>query len=261
MTKLSVLQLSGLLLLAGLCVAALGSSRSDAPAPVLVELFTSEGCSSCPPADAQLRDLDRQPFAGTQLIVLSEHVDYWNHIGWADPYSSSFFSSRQNAYGSRFGLDSVYTPQMVVDGAVEFVGGDSRRAQQAIEKARDSDKIPIHISAVSWDATGRLQAHVEAGPLRESSSAGQAGVYFVVALDHAESQVLRGENQGRRLAHVAVVLNLTRIGAVGKDKSFTDDVRVKLDTRRDLSNLRAIAFVQESGPGQVLGAAQQRITR
>src|SRR5204863_10159916 len=103
-----------------------------APPAVMVELFTSEGCSSCPPADKLLSWLaERQPISGVEIIPLSEHVDYWNHLGWADPYSAAAFSERQHEYSGSLG-SRVYTPQMVVDGKVEFVGGDSDEALKAI---------------------------------------------------------------------------------------------------------------------------------
>ena len=247
---------------AGILTAAPGVPPAAAPFPILVELFTSEGCSTCPPADALLQELDQaQPVAGEHLIVLSEHVDYWNSIGWTDPYSSSFFSDRQNSYGSRFKLASVYTPQMVVDGVVEFVGGDPRLANQSFEKAREHEKIPVHVSSVSWEDASTLRAHVEVGSLPDSAGVRRAEVYLVAALDHAESQVLRGENKGRRLTHVAVVLSMTKIGTTEKGKGFAGDAHIKLDSRRNLAQLRVVAFVQESGPGRVLGAAIERITK
>ena len=228
--------------------------------PVLVELFTSEGCSSCPPADALLQKLDRdQPVSGTQVIVLSEHVDYWNHLGWKDPYSSRFFSDRQNSYGRHFGLNSVYTPQMVVDGAAELTGSDSHRASAANETASHLQKIPIRISVLSLKAPDTLSLHVEAGPLAASSARKNGEVYVAVALNRAESEVAAGENGGRHLSHTAVVQSLTKVGLLENGKGFARDLQIPLQPRTDATNLRVIAFVQESESGHVLGATMQRV--
>ncbi len=236
-----------------------GPPSRESASPVLVELFTSEGCSSCPPADALLQQLDRtQPVTGAQLIVLSEHVDYWNRIGWTDPYSSRFFSDRQSLYGNRFGLSSVYTPQMVVDGETEFVGNDSRLASKAVEKALALPKVAVRISNISLDGAKTLQAHIDTDALPESLKVHKADVYLVVALNHAESQVLRGENSGRRLTHVGVVQSLTKIGSIESGKTFSQDVHMRLDSRTDSANLRIIAFIQQPGQRQVLGVAQEQ---
>jgi hypothetical protein len=249
MMKLSALLLASIFA-ASLSGFGADAPRANVPSPVLVELFTSEGCSSCPPADALLQDLDRtQPVSGAELIVLSEHVDYWNHIGWTDPFSSRFFSDRQSSYAGRFGLASVYTPQMVVD---------SHLASQAIQKSLPQQKIAIKISDISLDASKTLAAHVDTDTLPESAKVRKADVYLVVALNHAESQVLRGENGGRHLSHVGVVQSLTRIGSIEAGKSFSQDVHLKLDSRTDPSNFRVIAFIQQPGQRQVLGAAQQQ---
>jgi len=193
------------------------------PVPILVELFTSEGCSTCPPADVLLERFDSsQPMPGAQLIVLSEHVDYWDKLGWKDPFSSSIFTDRQTVYASHFGLASPYTPQMVVDGTSEFVGNNTHLAEQAIQKAANSQKVSVRISSISSATPGKLHASVEADALPVGPN---ADVYFVVALNHAESQVERGENKGHHLAYVAVVQSLAKIGSVDRNHNLLRDRR------------------------------------
>ncbi len=226
---------------------------ADPVTPVLVELFTSEGCSSCPPADRLLQKLDGQPLPGAELIVLSEHVDYWNHIGWKDPYSSAFYSDRQSAYAKRFGLDSVYTPQMVVNGSSQFVGSNSELADKAFAKELGAPRIAVHLSSVSTEANV-LRAHLEVGRLDSPLVSKVAEVYVVVALNRAESQVSAGENAGHKLAHVAVVKSLTKVGVLQQGQSLAQDIQVKIDSGWDIHNLRLIAFVQEPKQGRVLGA-------
>jgi hypothetical protein len=232
---------------------------SDRRTPVLVELFTSEGCSSCPPADAFLQRLDQQPIAGEEMIVLSEHVDYWNHIGWSDPYSARFYSDRQGTYARRLGLDSVYTPQMVVDGTSQFTGSDRALADKAFGKALSKSKIAVQLSSVSLGIPNVLQAHLETGALQASFGLPEAEVYVAVALNRAESQVSHGENAGRTLSHVAVVRSMVKVGSFRQGQGFTKDVELKLEPGSDPRNLRLIAFVQEPGQGRVIGAAAQAV--
>jgi hypothetical protein len=225
--------------------------------PVLVELFTSEGCSSCPPADRFLETLDRQPVAGAEMIVLSEHVDYWNHIGWKDPYSAHLYSERQSVYGKRFRLDSVYTPQMVVDGSSQFVGSDPGLADEVFAKALSVPKISVHLSLLSEDPSSGVHVHLDTGVLEPSFGAREAEVQIVVALSRAESQVSSGENAGHRLAHVSVVRSLTKVGVLKRGQGLSRDVHLNLGSgsESESHNLRLIAFVQEPQQGRVLGAA------
>lgn len=222
------------------------------PTPVVVELFTSEGCSSCPPADALLRTLDAtQPVSGVQLVVLGEHVDYWDDLGWKDTFSSHAFTDRQGAYVDRLHLASSYTPQMVVDGSYECSGSDGRRAAQAFEKARALPKIGVRISAVKLE-NGSLRAHLET-----DASPSKSEVFVALVLDHAESQVLRGENGGHRLQHVAIVRSLTRVGKTSKGEAFSKDMSLKAAPSE--VPYRLVAFVQEPNQGKILGATVESV--
>ena len=193
------------------------------------------------------------------MIVLSEHVDYWNHIGWTDPYSASLYSQRQTAYAKRFALDGVYTPQMVVDGTSEFVGSNSGQAERAIRKALGVPKLPVHLSLISADSSNTLHAHLETAALDASFGSREADVYVVVALNRAESQVSAGENSGHRLAHVSVVKSLAKIGALKQGQVLAQDVHLKLEPGSDSRSLRLIAFVQEPQQGRVIGAASMLV--
>lgn len=224
--------------------------------PVLVELFTSEGCSSCPPADELLKKLDRaQPVASAQIIVLSEHVDYWDDLGWRDPYSSHAYSERQDAYASRFGLNTVYTPQMVVDGRFETVGSDERRAIQEIEDAARTEKTAVGLS-VETHGKG-IQMQISVGALPAAADSDAADVMLAFADERDESSVRGGENGGRTLVHVAVLRRMERIGVVGKKHGSSFNKSVS-EGQPDSGALRAVVIVQ-SGAGRVWGVASEQL--
>jgi len=237
--------------------AAAAASGEDAH-PILVELFTSEGCSSCPPADALLQKLDAsQPIPNAQLIVLSEHVDYWDHDGWNDPNSSHALTERQAAYTSALGLKTPYTPQIIVNGTAEMRLGDQQQVIKVFQEAAAALKIPVRIGDVTVD-TGNpavLQTHID---VDSNSDKHNADIYVAVVLNRAESQVLRGENGGQHLIHVAVVQQITKIGTLKRGQAFGEAVQLKLKPGVDPKNIRIVAFVQESGPGRILGAALRR---
>jgi hypothetical protein len=228
--------------------------------PILVELFTSEGCSSCPPADALLEKIDTSaPIPDAQFVVLSEHVDYWDHDGWKDPNSSAALTERQADYVRTLRLKTAYTPQIIVDGTSDLRANDPQAVDKVFHEAASASKIPVRIGEVDID-TGDpsvVRARIEADG---ESNSRNADVYLAVALDRVESQVLRGENGGKHLTHVAVVVRLTKVGKLAKGKSYAETVQLKLKPAIDPKNLRIVAFVQEPGPGKLLGAALRRPT-
>jgi hypothetical protein len=235
------------------------ANESTQRTPVLVELFTSEGCSDCPPADALLERLDRsQPVSGAELIVLSEHVDYWNDIGWKDPFSSREYSERQGTYAGQFGLGSVYTPQMVVDGRIQLVGSDERGAIQAIENATKAEKIPVNLSSIHFEGE-KILLHIETRPSPSSIPDRFANVLLAIADESDQSNVSRGENAGRTLKHVAVLRDLVRVGALDRSGRFSQDVAVNFN-HGNKGNFRIVAIVQEPTAGRVLGAGSARLS-
>ena len=232
-----------------------GSVRagSEAPTqprvPVLVELFTSEGCSSCPPADSLLETLDKQQsVAGANLIVISEHVDYWNHLGWSDPFSSPFYSARQHEYSNRLGTDEVYTPQLIVDGRAELVGSDKPKALNAIQRAAKQPKVALTVRASRGGTV-----HVDA-PVQESNSS-KLDLYVVLAADRMRSQVARGENAGRSLTHVAVAYSFSKSGSWNATDALNRDLHVNVKA----GDTRVIVFLQDPHSGRIAGVAQIKI--
>ncbi len=229
--------------------------------PVIVELFTSEGCSSCPPADQLLSRLDKeQSIPGANIIALSQHVDYWNQLGWRDPYSSSQFSARQSSYAEAFGRDGVYTPQMVVDGHLEFVGSNATKAREAITEAARSPKAKVQIENTPNTETresGTVQFTVRVEDLPAITAGDTAEVLLAIAESDLSSSVARGENAGRNLRHTAVVRQLATIGSISKTKdeaSFTAAPVVNISNSWRRDKLRAVVIVQERIGRRVLGA-------
>ena len=223
-----------------------------ASTPVLVELFTSEGCSSCPPADALLTRLGRtQPVHGADIIALEEHVDYWDSLGWKDPFSSEAATARQNEYGQAFGGRQVYTPQMVVDGRTEFVGSSDMDALRAIRLASKEPKPAVQLS---WEAGETLSIHID--PLGGAAHKDGQQLILVVAENMLHSMVKRGENSGRALEHNGVVRQLIPVGKMeAAPAGFSSKVAVHLDHEWNRANLRAVVFVQERSSRHVLAAA------
>jgi len=212
---------------------------------VILELFTSEGCSSCPPADIVLAALSRgQPVPGADVIALELHVDYWNYLGWSDPFSNASYSVRQRAYGTAFNQRGIYTPQLVVDGHAELLGSSSEGAKEAIAIAARAPKARLTITRKD----GGLAITV--ADLPEPNA--PASVWLAITEEGLHTDVPRGENSGARLAHGPIVRQLSRVGAAAP--TFSGTAAVALDPAWKRENVRAVVFVQRDGSLQILGA-------
>jgi hypothetical protein len=219
---------------------------------VVVELFTSEGCSSCPPADELLGRLRRDLSAkNIQVIPLGFHVDYWDGLGWKDRFSSAKFTQRQEQYAQALRVDGPYTPEMVVDGAVEFVGNDAGRAQSTIrQQASQLETAQVKIAPAGAD---QLSIQVK-DPAASSSDGGNALVMLAITEDNLTTQVGSGENGGRTLHHAAVVRDLRQVGTLNNGAIETK-VPLKLEKDWKRNDLHAVVFVQNGPSGKIEGAA------
>ena len=231
-----------------------GSALAQTKIPVVLELFTSEGCSSCPPADNVLSRLEReQPVDGVEVIALGEHVDYWDHLGWKDRYSSPLFTARQQDYGRQFHLESVYTPQLVVNGEKEVIGSDMSAATQAIRSIAKSPR-----AVVSMKFTGNEVAFEVRGL---PAAVRNADMYLAVTESNVESAVANGENAGRRLRHAPLVRSLTSLGKLDtkKDGAYSATAHLMLSPEWNRTNLRLVLFVEDNASHKVIGAATLRL--
>ncbi|HKN74586.1 MAG TPA: DUF1223 domain-containing protein [Candidatus Acidoferrum sp.] len=223
--------------------------------PVIVELFTSEGCSSCPPADALLAELStRQPLGTADIIALEEHVTYWDDDGWKDPFSSSDWTARQYDYAGSLHNGSPYTPEMVVDGTAGFVGSRGGTARQEIEKAAAARKAKVEISEVSPAQNTSVAFKISIEKLSSVAPKDTPEVILAITESGLHSSVKAGENVGKELQHSPVLRELKVIGIAGKNgqEDFTAQPSVKLDSKWNVGDLRAIVFVQERKSRRIL---------
>ncbi|HEV2288967.1 MAG TPA: DUF1223 domain-containing protein [Candidatus Acidoferrales bacterium] len=231
---------------------------------MLVELFTAEGCSSCPPAEKLLAALEaRQPASNAEIIPLEEHVDYWNHDGWTDPFSSSDWTARQQDYVFKFKESSPYTPEMVVDGDAHFNGSMGHTAVMAIEAAARQPETEITVSSGQPGSHDAEAFSVKVAAIQGDPQGDTADVWLAITETGLHSNVTAGENAGQELYHVAVMRYLHKIGVVHSDSdpiAYSGTAEVKLKSNWKLENLSVVVFVQDKKSLRVLGVASAKVS-
>src|SRR5258708_5481668 len=217
----------------------------------IVELFTSEGCSSCPPADSLLRQINlKQTNAGQLIVGISEHVTYWNNLGWKDPYSSPVFTDRQGVYASRLSPEGSYTPQMVLNGRDQFVGSDGPALEPALRDDARREHFVLRIVSSTPTTGGIAVKFAFAG-----NPSKPLDIIAVLADDTDRSNILRGKNTRSNLQHISVARSMTRVATVrdGGEQSVHVSFPEGLSTGSG-SGHHLILFAQEPHPGGILGA-------
>lgn len=234
-------------------------ATDDSPGPAegfaVVELFTSQGCSSCPPADDLLRELTAEArAAGKAVYLLSFHVDYWNDLGWRDPFSAAAFSERQRAYARRTGASGVYTPQMIIGGRDAFVGSDASHARRSLAQALAATATAtISLKARAPDGAGHIDVTYAA-----TGSGVTEDTWLHVALVERDLsvRVTRGENAGRTLRHENVVRAFESARA-GSSPEGT--IKLPLPPSIDKTKTSVIGYAQRGSSFSIVGAASAPI--
>ena len=234
------------------------AQTTPTPGIVLVELFTSEGCSDCPPADELLRKMTgKKTPAGQQIIGISEHVTYWNHLGWSDPFSAEQFTTRQSEYANHFGLDSSYTPQMVVNGRTQFVGGNQTKLGEALNGEKDHQQINLHIQSVQVTDKGVVFTY------SASDLPPKVALRLVAVLvdDLDTSHVKKGENANRDLSHAWVARSMTSLGKLEVAQNQSVTLPLPPSFKADPANPHhLVVFAQQGGSGVILGTDAAALT-
>jgi hypothetical protein len=223
--------------------------------PVVLELFTSQGCSDCPPADALLSELGSSTKG---VIPLAYHVDYWNHLGWSDPFSSHQFSERQRDYSRAMNLAGQYTPQMVVGGASQFVGSDAGGIERAISEAHSTSefgRVSLHPSLDSKSPrTLRVKVKAQVDP---ASTHGRYVVMVAVYENGLVTKIDAGENAGREITYDYTVRKLVPAFELDGAQTVEKDVSVDLDPSWSANHLGTAAFIQNTSSLKIIGAASE----
>ena len=239
---------------AGFALAAAAMAQSP---PVVVELFTSEGCSSCVAADELFGQIESGRIvwnSPVDVITLGEHVDYWDSAEWRDRFSSPLFSSRQQDYGIAFRAREVFTPQVVVGGQTQCIGSDFGCIQRAVVEATHAPRGAVSIHVGANDVVSVSVQHLP-------QSARLADVLMGITESSIRTNITGGENRGRRAVHTAVVRSLTQLSRLDLKKSgaYNADVRLNLNPRWDRQNMKLVLLVQDRTTRRILGAAAEHL--
>ena len=219
---------------------------------VLLELYTSEGCPTCPPADANLARLEReQPIADTEIITLALHVDYWNSVTWKDVYSSPLFSRRQQIYSRALKVNQNYTPQMIVDGRHEFAGNNLAKAHKAIDEAAKISKAAIEIT--SNGAGYKIE-------ITDITAHENATVFLAITEDNLASNRKSELQPSKKVQLVSVVRELKSLGMLAAPQTNLEiETILQIQSNWKKENLKLVVFVQENASRRILGASRIKI--